>query len=114
MINAVVGVAHVPSPQADPELAKARRMLADWESCPSRKTSAGQAKIQKYTAQVSALEARDNKAQMQKSSQPDATTRDATYRDAAMSGTSSTAPTSPGQRFHGAGAALGATIDVYA
>jgi hypothetical protein len=114
MMNGVVGVAHVPPTQADPDLAKARRMLADWETCPSRKTSAGQAKIKQYTAEVNELVVRDNKAQMEKSRQSEATTRDAAYRGAAGSGISSAAPMAPGQGSNVAGIPLGATIDVYA
>ena len=113
MINGVAGVAHVPPPQADPDLAKARRMLADWESCPSRKTSAGQAKIKQYAAQVNELAARDTKAQLDKSSPPETMTRGATYLDASGSGTSSAAPLAPGQRSDVPGIALGASIDVF-
>jgi len=62
---------HAPPPEADPELAKAKRKLADWETCPSGKTSAGQAKIKEYAAPVSAIESRDQAAQ--RAAQLDAT-----------------------------------------
>jgi hypothetical protein len=114
MSSSLAGVASVPPPQADPDLAKARRMLADWETCPSRKTSAGQAKIREYSAEVSELSARDNKAQLEKSSQAAAATGDATARVAAPSGSASASALTPGQRSMLAGTGLGARIDVYA
>ena len=113
MINGVMGVARVPPPQADPDLQKARRMLADWETCPSGKTSAGQAKIKQYTAQVSELSARDNKAQLEKSNRP-AAASSGTLGEAAGSPMVPATVNRTGSRAGTAGTALGASIDVFA
>jgi len=113
MINGVMGVARVPPPQADPDLQKARRMLADWETCPSGKTSAGQAKIKQYTAQVSELAARDNKAQLEKSTAPASDACDGTPIVAAEPARAAAAENRMGPRAGTAGTALGASIDVF-
>ncbi len=113
MSSTITGAAHAPPPQADPELAKARRQLADWVSCPSRKTPAGQAKIQKYATEVSELTARDKNAQLQASRQAQGAS-DAAQAAAGDTSASPVTPTASGTRSGASLSPLGSIIDCHA
>lgn len=113
MIGAAGGARPAPPPQADPELAQARRQLADWETCPSGKTPAGRAKIQKYSAQVSELAARDQKSQLEAATQQ-AAARAATTAASTAGGAGSVSAGPAGKHPGAAGSSLGSRIDLYA